>query len=116
MSKREKSKLKKRLRKKFHLSEFQEFGFEVLINFKKGMDEVQFDKFWHGFIGEIEHHGLVCGGGGDYNTWQVFVTSERKFASPTISDKESIRSWLENYSEVENYEVGDLLDAWNDPK
>lgn len=111
-----KSKLKRRLRKKFHLGEFQEFGFEVSVYFKKGTGEIQFDKFCHDFVGEIERNGLVCGGGGDYNGWQIFVTSERKFASPTSGDKESIRSWLENYSEVENCEVGDFLDAWNDPK
>ena len=73
-----KSKLKRRLRKKFHLGEFQQFGFEVSVNFKKGTGEIQFDKFWHDFIGEIEKKELVCGGGGDYNSWQVFVTSDKE--------------------------------------
>jgi len=111
-----KLKLKRRLRKKLHLGEFQQFGFEVSVNFKKGTGEIQFDKFWHDFISEIEKNGLVCGGGGDYNSWQVFVTSERKFDSPTSRDKERIRIWLENCFEVENCKVGELLDAWNDPK
>jgi len=105
-----KSKLKRRLRKKFHLGEFQEFGFDVSVNFKKGNGEIQFDKFWNAFIGEIEKNGLVCGGGGDYNGWQVFVTSERKFASPTSSDKERIRIWLESCFEVENCKVGEFLE------
>lgn len=111
-----KSKLKRRLRKKLHLGEFQEFEFEVSVDFKKGIGEIQFDKFWHEFVGEIEKHGLVCGGGGDYNSWQVVVTSGRKFASPTSSDKERIKIWLEKYSEVENCKVGEFLDSWHDPK
>ena len=44
------------------------------MNFKKGTDENQFDKFWHYFISEIEKNGLVCGGGGDYNCWQAVIT------------------------------------------
>jgi uncharacterized protein YggL (DUF469 family) len=111
-----KSKLKRRLCKKFHSGEFQEFGFEVFVNFKKGTDENQFDKFWHYFISEIEKNGLVCGGGGDYNCWQAVITSERKFASPTSNDKERIRIWLENCSEVVNYKIGEFLDSWHDPK
>lgn len=108
-----KSKLKRRLRKKYHLGEFQEFGFEVIVNFKKGTGEIQFDKFWNEFIDEIEKNKLMCGGGGDYNSWQVFLTSEKKFTSPTISDKEIIKVFLENYLDVKSFEIGELKDAWN---
>lgn len=110
------SKLKRRLRKKYHLGEFQEFGFEVIVNFKKETDEIQFDKFWNEFIDEIEKNKLLCGGGGDYNSWQVFVTSERKFASPTTSDKERIKVFLENCLEIKSFQVGESIDAWNDQK
>jgi hypothetical protein len=111
-----KSKLKRRLRKKFHLGEFQQFGFEVLVNFKEGTDDIQFDKFWHDFIAEIENNRLMCGGGGDYNSWQVFVTSQRKYASPTTEKRDKIKIWLEKRDEVINYIVGNFPDAWNDSK
>ncbi len=110
----QKSKLKKRLRKKYHLNEFQKLGFEVLVNFKKEMDETRFDRFRHRFIGEIESHGLVCGGGGDYNVWQAFVTSAKKFESPKNIEKEKIKTWLQNHSGIESFNVGEFKDAWND--
>ncbi len=106
-----KSKLKRRLRKKFHLGEFHAFGFEISVYFKNGTDEIQFDKFWYEFIQEIEKNGLICGGGGDFKVWKVFVTSEKKFASPTNIEKESIRIWLENCFEVESFKFGELKDA-----
>lgn len=111
-----KSKLKRRLRKKFHLGEFQEFGFEISVNFKKGIDEIQFNKFWHDIIGEIENAGFLCGGSGDYNRWQVFVTSKKKFTSPTNEEQKKIRIWFENRWEVKDCKIGELLDAWNIPK
>jgi len=111
-----KSKLKRRLRKKFHLGEFQQFGFEVSVNFKKGLSEVRFDKFWNDFIDEIESNNLLFGGGGDNKTWQGIVTSQKRFASPSVDEKRNISIWLENRSEVENCKAGEFLDSWNEPK
>ncbi len=110
-----KSKLKKRLRKKFHLGEFQEFGFKVSVNFKKETNEFQFDKFWHEFIDEIESHELICGGGDNCKTWEVFVTSNKKFDSPTNEKRMAIQKWLENYSEIEDFKIGESEDAWKNP-
>ncbi len=111
-----KSKLKRRLRKKHHLGEFQEIGFEIFVNFKKNTDETEFDKFLGELINEIENNDLQFGGGGNNDTWQGFVVSEKRFASPSDDDKEKIRNWLENRSEVEDFKVGEFLDAWNDLK
>jgi len=111
-----KSKLKRRLRKKFHSGEFQEFGFEVLVNFKKGIGEIHFDKFLSEFIDEIESSNLQFGGGGDNRTWQGFVASKQRFASPSADEKSQISIWLENRSEVEDCKVGEFLDSWNDSK
>ncbi len=111
-----KSKLKRRLRKKNHLGEFQELGFEIFVNLEKDFDKFEFDKFTDDFIDEIEKNNLQFGGSGTEYTWQGFVTSARKFASPTDDDKEKIRVWLENRSEVEHCRIEGFLDAWNDPK
>lgn len=107
-----KSKLKRRLRKKFHLGEFQEFGFDVSINFKAEIDEVISDKFWVEFINEIEKNDLICGGGGNSKYCKFFVTSRRKFNSPKEIDRTKIKNWLENYFEIESFSVGELRDAW----
>ena len=56
--------MKKRLRKKLHKGEFQEFGFNLEFDLKETNDE-DFDKFLDDFIRDaIEGNGLECGGGG----------------------------------------------------
>jgi hypothetical protein len=111
-----KSKLKRRLRKKFHLGEFQEFGFEILMDFRKEITETEFDKFYDKFIEEIENHNFQFGGGGDSKTVHGFVTYEKRFSLPNTDEKEKIRIWVENRFEVEDCRVGDFIDAWNNPK
>ncbi len=96
------------------MAEFQELGFEILINFKEGFSETKFDKFLFDFIDEIERNKLLCGGGGNAKSYEIFVTSEKKFASPTLEQKENIRIWIENNCEVRNFEVGEFKHAWND--
>lgn len=107
-----KSKLKKRLRKKYHLGEFQEFGFEVLTKLKPELSSESFDKFLDDFIEEIEKNKLLFGGGGREN-WEGFVTSAKKHLSPTTAQKEHIENWMEDRSKVENIKVGEFADAWN---
>ena len=109
-----KSKLKRRLRKKYHFGEFQEFGFEIFTEFIANLSEEDFDEFVDDFIDEIEGHKLFFGGGGDSKKWEGFVTSGKKHDSPTIEQKEAIRKWLENRSDVEYAKTGELKDAWND--
>ncbi len=58
-----KSKLKRRLRKKYHLGEFQELGFELFTALKPDLSEEDFDKFLDDFIEEIERNKLTFGGG-----------------------------------------------------
>jgi uncharacterized protein YggL (DUF469 family) len=109
-----KSKLKRRLRKKFHVGEFQESGFEIFVNLKSDLSEIEFDKFLDEFIGVIEENKLLFGGG--RKDWEGFITSAKKFASPAVEDREKIKIWLEKREEVIDCKVGHFLDAWNDSK
>ena len=111
-----KSKLKRRLRKKFHLGEFQEFGFEIFIKFAPSMTDINFDQFYDDFIDLVEANKLLFGGGGDSKTWEGFFSSAKKFASPTEDKRKMIKNWLENHPVVLDVRVGELRDAWNAPK
>lgn len=109
-----KSKLKRRLRKKFHIGEFRELGFEIFVNFRTNLSDEKFDKFYDDFISLMEENKLLFGGGGCSKEVEGFITSAKKFASPTKGNKERIKSWVESREEVGNCRVGNFKDAWND--
>jgi len=111
-----KSKLKRRLRKKFHIGDFQELGFEVSCKFKWSLNETELDRFIDEFIGKIEENKLLTGGGGGNTGWTGFVTSQKKHYSPTNEQREKIKYWLENRPEIAESEVGNFIDAWYDDK
>jgi hypothetical protein len=112
-----KSKLKRRFRKKFHVGEYQEFGFEIFVSLKPQLTERAFDEFLSDFIGLVEANKLLFGGdGGKENSWEGFITSAKKFASPAENDRQTIKNWLENRPEILETKVGEFLDAWNAPK
>lgn len=108
-----KSKLKRRLRKKYHLGEFQELGFELFTALKPDLSEEDFDKFLDDFIEEIERNKLTFGGGGNKEKWEGFVTSEKKYNSPTEDQKVNLEKWLKNRVEVKEVKMGEFRDVWN---
>jgi len=109
-----KSKLKRRLRKKLHVGEFQVFGFEVSANFKSNLTEAESDKFYDEFIAEIEANKLLFGGGGGPESMQGFVTAAKNHQSPTVAQREKIKNWLENHRGIADCKVGNFKDAWYD--
>lgn len=106
--------MKKRLRKKRRVGEFQEFGFEVHIKLKDILDTITSDRFLDDFIFQaIEANGLLFGGGGRDDTWEGFVTLNRR-GSTTQLHQDQIRNWLSGRPEVLEFKIGDLQDAWYD--
>lgn len=106
-------KLKKRLRKKLHVGEFQELCFEINAQLKTDLNETDFDKFVDDFILEaIERNQLEFGGGGNPEKWNGFASLSKKYGSPTDNHREKVRNWLEKRAEVVEYEIGNLRDAW----
>ena len=110
------SKLKRRLRKKLRIAEFQELGFEISVEFKSNLSKTDFDKFLDEFIEEIEENKLLFGGGGNEEVWAGFVTSSKNYQSPTDEQRKKIKSWLESRPEIAKCEVGNFTDAWYDVK
>jgi uncharacterized protein len=103
--------MKKRLRKKRHKGEFQEFGFDILIQFNQ---TISFDKkeiFIDDFIELIEELNLLFGGGRYELKMEGFITAEK--GSVTNLDENKISSWLESKSDlVESFKI-EKKDAWN---
>jgi uncharacterized protein YggL (DUF469 family) len=104
--------VKKRLRKKLRLGEFQEFGFEVFFRLADNTPDHIFESVIDAFISHaIEANGLVCGGGGKNSGWNVFVTLDQR-GSATDEHRQAVQRWLEKRAEVKDIGIGPLVDAW----
>jgi uncharacterized protein YggL (DUF469 family) len=104
--------VRKRLRKKLHVGEFQELGCEVRFQVVDNLSHDAFDTVIDAFISQaIEAHGLVCGGGGKPPEWNVFVTREGR-GSLTEEHRQAIERWLTARPEVNVVQIGPLVDAW----
>ncbi len=102
--------MKKRIRKKQHVGEFQELGFDVDAGLRPGMDRDAVRAFGDRFIAHIEAHQLAFGGGIG-PTVGGFVTRFGR-GSATEGDRASVTVFLADDPDVVEHEIGDLRDAW----
>ena len=104
--------MKRRLRKKKRVGEFQEFGFEVSFDLSVGLGQSERNTLINRFITEaIEANGLQFGGGGDQH-WQGFATVNRTRGSATEQHRQAVYRWLKKEGNVGNIHVGTMRDAW----
>jgi len=103
--------MKKRLRKKFHLAEFTEFGFQV--RFKIHAEEAGADAMIDRFIDQIETQALLAGGGGSAEGFDFFVTASRPRSAVTDADRLRLETWLSGDPSIVEPHIGPLVDAWN---
>jgi len=105
--------MKKRLRKKLHVGEFQEFGFNLTIKFTGENTLDALDAFVETFLDEmIDPNGLDFGGGGDCLDFVGFVVLAAR-GSVTEEHRALTSAWLEKNEAVTSFEVSELVDAWH---
>ena len=103
--------MRKRLRKKLRLGEFQELGFELRFRLDPALREEEVDRFTDSFILQgIEANDLMCGGKCGPE-WDVFVTRARR-GSLIDEQVAAVHAWLEAYPSVRDVRLGKLQDAW----
>lgn len=100
-----------RQRKKLHVGEFQEFGFEYQAELTQELSSDQEAQLIHTFLEElIEVRDLALSG------WLTtgFVC---KFGpgSATDEDRAALKAWMTARPEFKNVQVGALKDAWYSP-
>ena len=102
----------RRLRKKLHVGEFSEFGFDLRLAFVAGLSDTEGEAFWHAFIVDlVEARGLSFGGGGSGRGMQGFVARAGR-GSATEDDRRALAEWLDARPDVDTVHVGPLVDAW----
>ncbi len=106
--------MKKRLRKKKRLGEFQEFGFYLDAEYDEIKDESKFDDFIDRVLDMIEDNGFVCGGKFLEEQFDGFLS----LSNPSLeleSQKKALLESLKSISEIKKAEVSENVDAWYGP-
>jgi uncharacterized protein YggL (DUF469 family) len=108
--------MRKRLRKKRRVGEFQENAFGVRFSLRDGLTPDANDEFLGRFLeGAIEANGLSCGGGGQGPAWEFIVQLARR-GSPSDAQRVAVGAWLGQQPEVRAYVVGEFFDGWHGPE
>lgn len=105
--------MKRRLRKKKHVAEFRELGFEVTARLRNGLSQAEFDALLGRWIDAIEARGLGFGGGGDMGRPLAGFVTRTGRGSATDDDRISLSAFLESDPALVGYEVSNLRDAWH---
>ena len=98
--------VKKRLRKKKRVGEFQEFGFGAGFRFSDQLSMETRNNLLNRFIEDaIEGNGLQFGGGGDGNEWNGFITVNRSRGSTLERHRQAVENWFMCEPEVKEAKI-----------
>jgi uncharacterized protein YggL (DUF469 family) len=101
--------MRKRLRKKKHLGEFQEFGVDVVVALQHGVD---FDAFLDDFLCDaVEANGLLFGGGEMAEKFEGFLELGRR--AVYVSNLTKVSTWLAADPRIQSFQLADPVDAWH---
>ncbi len=106
------SRMKRRLRKKLYLGEFQEHAFELKADFKPGLSEDGLDALLDAFIDTVEARDLDFVGGFDAGWLEGTVMSAHRYQSPSEEDRQALIDWLKAREEVAEVNASNFFDAW----
>ena len=105
--------MKKRLRKKKRVGEFQVIVFKVGFRFSNDFSVEERDELLDAFLEKaIESNGLQFGGGCDNNTWEGVVEHGGNRFKTTEQHRQLIEKWLVQEKRVLEYQIGPLVDGW----
>jgi len=113
--------MKKRLRKKKRVGEFAELGFRFCGVFETELSPDKGDEFFDKLIEYVEAHDLGVGGGCGYKNFDLMTShmprkkKGRGFTSGSCTEehREIVKKFLMSISEIEEFEIGQLVDMWH---
>ncbi len=108
--------MKKRLRKKRHLGEFQEIGFEVSFTFEPGATIEEDNDLLFAFLDyAIEDNGLLFGGGGRDGSWSGVAYADGPPGTRTSPEQRgAVLEWLNRHPRMKTIRAGEFFDLWHD--
>lgn len=104
--------MKKRLRKKYRVGEFQQLCFTLSFDYKGDVDSQECADFLHALVNEcIEANGMNCDGHLTDEGCHVTLTA----IDPTQTNQEQIdavKSWVAGRKDIEVKGISELEDLW----
>jgi uncharacterized protein len=104
--------MRRRLRKKKHVGEFQELGFEVRAEFRTDLASDNFEAFFERLVNAVDARDLAVGGGGSEQKFEAFVRHVAR-GSATEEDRAALATFLGGDAAIVGHAVGPLRDAWS---
>jgi uncharacterized protein YggL (DUF469 family) len=109
--------MKKRLRKKLRLREFQQMCFAVRLAFTQAaaeLDSPERESFWCRLVTMIEPSDLlILGMADDFCVMTNFYKMpDGCWKNATDADRQTVNKWLSQQPEVVSVGVGPLANAW----
>jgi uncharacterized protein YggL (DUF469 family) len=102
--------MRRRLRKKKHLGEFKQLGFDMEGDLRPDLPRPEEDAFIERLLQFVEARDLGFGGSVGRGAFGGFVSRDR--GSSTEDDRTACATFLESDPAVMRHEVGALRDAW----
>lgn len=103
--------MKKRLRKKLHKGEFQEFGFQMEVIFDPPLSDEVNDEYIDRFLNMIEARTLEVGGGLGPDRWDGFIAGRK--GSAKNEDRDQVQKWIDENLKPKLIRMEELRDVWN---
>lgn len=98
----------RRLRKKLCVDEFQEVGFELLLEFREDLEAEAVEAFTEAFLAQaIGGNGLIFVGCDEFG-----MVCLAKRGSVNAEQRAAVEAWLQGRGELASFKVGELVDAW----
>jgi uncharacterized protein YggL (DUF469 family) len=104
--------MNRRLRKKHHLGEFTELGFEIHADLRADLSDDDIDAFFGRWLAILETRELLFSGSGGRGKFEGFVTRAGR-DSATEDDRQAIASFLGADAIILRHQVDELRDAWH---
>ena len=102
--------MKRRLRKKYRIGEFREFGFPLAITFKANVSQEAREEILMRFGREA----MLSGGSLRSTDGKALLRSSSSSAEES-EELKFAREWLARIQEIETFETGSAVDFWHTP-
>lgn len=104
--------MNKRLRKKHHLGEFKQLGFQLRANLRPDVSDADLDAFFERWLDVLEKHDLLFSGSAGRGQFEGYIMRAGR-DSATEEDRQAIAASISADSLFVSHELDQLSDAWH---